>query len=36
LGVDGGHSYFVRVPEGKHGEEEYTHSIAEFRVIGPA
>jgi hypothetical protein len=36
LGVDGGHSYFIRVPEGEHGEEEYTRTIAESRVVGLA
>jgi hypothetical protein len=36
LGADGEHVYFIRVPEGEHGEEEYTQTIGERWVVGPA
>ena len=36
LGVEGEHIFRVLVPEGKHGEDEFTTDASESDVIGPA
>ncbi len=36
LGIDGEHVYFIRVPEGELGEDEYTQAVGEHWVVGLA